>query len=99
MDKGHTPGAETAPQDTADLRISDDPGRYLCDFIYFSSLAHLHRRRERRRAVFLHVPSSCSDEALQRGTDLTLQLIRAICESEQSRPREEPPLPPPDELR
>ena len=76
-------------QDTSDLRISNDPGHYLCDFIYYSSLAHLYRRHEHRRVVFLHVPSSSSEETLQRGIDLTLQLIRSICESELSRPRKE----------
>lgn len=31
--------------------VSDDPGRYLCDFIYYTSLTI-----DRRRAAFVHVP-------------------------------------------
>jgi len=49
--------ATPLPQDNSDLRISKDAGRYLCDFIYFSSLAYLWQARQFRRVVFLHVPS------------------------------------------
>ncbi|KAG7105474.1 Pyroglutamyl-peptidase 1 like protein [Verticillium longisporum] len=68
--------------DDADLRISEDAGRYLCDFIYMSSLAHLYRRGERRRVVFLHVPCDASEEAVGRGTELATGLVRALVESE-----------------
>ena len=34
-----------------DAAVSDDPGQYLCDFIYFTSLA-----QDPGRAVFVHVP-------------------------------------------
>ncbi|KAH9437843.1 hypothetical protein MCOR02_001489 [Pyricularia oryzae] len=68
----------------ADVRISEDAGRYLCDFIYYSSLAHLHRKGDHRRVVFLHVPVDVTDEALRKGVDLTLQLIRSALESERS---------------
>ncbi|EJT73285.1 hypothetical protein GGTG_10130 [Gaeumannomyces tritici R3-111a-1] len=66
----------------SDLRVSGDAGRYLCDFIYYSSLAHLYRAGEYRRVVFLHVPADLSEEALARGLDLTIQLIRSLVESE-----------------
>lgn len=32
--------------------------------------------------TFLHVPSDASEESVARGTELTLQLIRSIAESE-----------------
>lgn len=32
-----------------DVRVSEDAGRYLCDFIYYSSLAHLEKNKERKR--------------------------------------------------
>lgn len=67
------------------LTISDDPGRYLCDFIYYSSLAHLTRKQERKRVVFLHVPADASEPAIATGRELVLQLIRALVESELGR--------------
>ncbi|KAJ0149659.1 hypothetical protein CTA2_537, partial [Colletotrichum tanaceti] len=66
----------------SDLRISEDAGHYLCDFIYFSSLSHLWKAQKHRRVTFLHVPSDASEESVARGTELTLQLIRSIAESE-----------------
>lgn len=75
-----------SPADS-DLRISEDAGRYLCDFIYFSSLAYLYKRGEKQRAIFLHVPSNASDAAVAKGRELTIQLIRSLVESEIARQR------------
>lgn len=75
-----------------DLRISVDAGRYLCDFIYFSSLAHLYRRGQetkgeddryaRRRVAFLHVPAAATPERVTAGQALVVELIRSLVESE-----------------
>ncbi|POR39652.1 Pyroglutamyl-peptidase 1 [Tolypocladium paradoxum] len=65
-----------------DLRISEDAGRYLCDFIYYSSLSTLLKERRPRRVVFLHVPCDASDRCVAQGRELALNLIRAIAESE-----------------
>ncbi|OAA64813.1 Peptidase C15, pyroglutamyl peptidase I-like protein [Cordyceps fumosorosea ARSEF 2679] len=65
-----------------DLRISDDPGRYLCDFIYYSSLATLRRQERPGKVCFFHVPADASDLAVERGRDLALNLIRSIAETE-----------------
>jgi pyrrolidone-carboxylate peptidase len=70
-----------------DLRISEDAGHYLCDFIYFSSLAHLYKAGERRRVVFLHVPSDASEHSIATGTEVMLQLVRSVVESEMARRR------------
>jgi pyrrolidone-carboxylate peptidase len=72
-----------------DLRISEDPGRYLCDFIYYSSLAHLYKADRRRNVVFLHVPSDASDAYVTQGRELALNLIRALVESETAAQREQ----------
>lgn len=61
-----------------DVRISEDAGRYLCDFIYFSSLAELEKKREDRRVLFLHVPVEADEESVRRGVDITVELIRAV---------------------
>ncbi|KAG8666057.1 hypothetical protein FPOAC2_11149 [Fusarium poae] len=65
-----------------DLRISEDAGHYLCDFIYYSSLSELWKHQRPRKTVFLHVPADASPSSVERGRDLTLNLIRSIVESE-----------------
>ncbi|KAK4157804.1 Pyroglutamyl-peptidase 1 [Chaetomidium leptoderma] len=65
-----------------DLRISEDAGHYMCDFIYFSSLAHLYKAGEERKVLFLHVPSDASERSIEVGRELVLQLVRAMVESE-----------------
>ncbi|KAI1369509.1 hypothetical protein F5Y08DRAFT_292185 [Xylaria arbuscula] len=71
-----------------DLRISEDAGHYLCDFIYFSSLAHLWKKQRARKVVFLHVPLHSDPESLQRGVELVLTLIRSLAESEWEKEKE-----------
>lgn len=66
----------------ADLRISEDAGHYLCDFIYYSSLSELWKLQRPRKALFLHVPADATPESVEKGKDLTLNLIRSIVESE-----------------
>lgn len=66
----------------SDLRISEDAGRYLCDFIYFSSLAHLCKLGEKRKVLFLHVPSDAGEKDIATGRELLLQLVRSVVESE-----------------
>jgi pyrrolidone-carboxylate peptidase len=61
-----------------DVRISEDAGRYLCDFIYFSSLAELERKGEDRRVLFLHVPVEADESSVRRGVEITVELIRAV---------------------
>lgn len=65
-----------------DLRISDNAGRFLCDWIYWCSLAHLVKAHRPRKVCFFHVPASSSESALAQGRELALNLIRAIAESE-----------------
>ncbi|KAK3900960.1 Pyroglutamyl-peptidase 1, partial [Staphylotrichum tortipilum] len=65
-----------------DLRISEDAGHYMCDFIYFSSLAYLYKAGEKRRVLFLHVPSDASEHSIATGRELVLQLVRSVVESE-----------------
>jgi len=66
---------------TTDVRISEDAGRYLCDFIYYSSLAHLTKKGEKRRVVFLHVPVDSDEAAIQTGIEVTIELIRGLVQS------------------
>ncbi|KAH7328787.1 putative pyroglutamyl peptidase type I [Stachybotrys elegans] len=74
-----------------DLRISDNAGRYLCEFIYYSSLSYLYKHQKERNVVFLHVPSDASDIAVNRGRELVLTLIRSLVESNEARSTREGP--------
>lgn len=64
-----------------DVRVSEDAGRYLCDFIYYSSLAELTKKGEEKRALFFHVPVDVSEKAVRTGVEATLELIRAVVQS------------------
>ena len=57
----------------------------MCDYIYFSSLAHLEKRGEEKRVLFLHVPSDASERSIEIGRELVLQLVRSVVESEMVR--------------
>lgn len=63
-----------------DLRPSDDPGRYLCDFIYYTSMVEYWRRDHegRRPVMFLHVPAGNTEEDLERGRKVVMGLIEAL---------------------
>ncbi|KAI0398448.1 putative pyroglutamyl peptidase type I [Xylariaceae sp. FL0594] len=83
----HRRWVERSPS-ALDLRVSEDAGRYLCDFIYFSSLAHLYKQGRERKVVFFHVPAFPDEASVQLGVELALNLIRSIAESELERMRE-----------
>ena len=70
--------ADASPPQTADLRLSHDAGRYLCEYIYYASLAHLWRRGEERRVLFLHVPAAAGAEAVRRGVEVVEGLVAAV---------------------
>ncbi|KAK8089106.1 hypothetical protein PG997_004067 [Apiospora hydei] len=81
VDDIHKRWVEHCPKGLA-LRISEDPGRYLCDFIYYSSMAHLTKQNRPRKVLFLHVPCEQSLELIKSGGEIATQLIRSIVESE-----------------
>lgn len=37
--------------------MSQDPGRYLCNYIYFKSLHELASKNPRINSLFIHVPA------------------------------------------
>lgn len=71
------------PPQSEDLRSSTDPGYYLCDYIYYTSLfEYWHRDPNGPRPVmFLHVPGGFEEEDIERGREATLGLISALVES------------------
>lgn len=68
---------EHAPPDL-DMRISHDPGHYLCDFIYYSSLSLAVQQDRDRNVLFLHVPGAAENADIERGKDITIALIKAM---------------------
>ncbi|KAI3331919.1 putative pyroglutamyl peptidase type I [Xylariaceae sp. AK1471] len=81
MNDVHRRWVERSPSNL-NLRVSEDAGRYLCDFIYFSSLAHLWKQQRPKKVVFFHVPLHSDEQSLKRGVELVLTLVRSIVESE-----------------
>lgn len=70
-----------------DVRISEDAGRYLCEFLYWCSLAHREIQRnhgeevdKRGKVLFLHVPGEADGVAINRGVKIVVGLCKAIVE-------------------
>ncbi|KAG8853286.1 hypothetical protein FRB96_008371 [Tulasnella sp. 330] len=68
---------------TMEIRPSDDPGNYLCGFIYYSSLAYCFMKGEEaeRPIMFMHVPDLQTESQIKSGVDVAIALIRALVES------------------
>lgn len=80
---------EGEPGASADIRPSEDAGRYLCDYIYFNSLAYFGRKSGdmeggkdcSRPVLFFHVPAESDEASLQSGRAVCLGLIRAMADN------------------
>ncbi|KAL4736132.1 hypothetical protein BDV11DRAFT_194649 [Aspergillus similis] len=66
-----------APAGT-DIRISEDAGRYLCEFIFYTSLSLALQEGRDRNVAFFHVPSSCRDADVATGKGVAIALIKAL---------------------
>ncbi|KAK3691234.1 hypothetical protein LTR37_018766 [Vermiconidia calcicola] len=65
----------------ADCRASEDAGHYLCDYIYFNSLACSDGGKFSDRPVmFLHVPAETDQDTLEKGQQITVALIKAMAD-------------------
>ncbi|CZT14586.1 uncharacterized protein RCC_00561 [Ramularia collo-cygni] len=77
---------EGSPGHKADVRQSEDAGRYLCDYIYFNSLAYFGRKCgdveggacTARPVLFLHVPAESDATTLANGRAVAMALIQAM---------------------
>ncbi|EAS35791.1 pyroglutamyl peptidase type I [Coccidioides immitis RS] len=61
-----------------DIRLSEDAGRYLCEFIYYTSLAHAYKDGRSGNVVFLHVPGWTDQGSIEKGKAVVIGLIRAL---------------------
>lgn len=62
----------------ADLRLSSDAGHYLCDFIFYTSLARALEERRDRSSVFFHVPVGTDPHCIDHGTKIAVALIKSM---------------------
>lgn len=75
---------------TVDVRPSDDPGTYLCAFVYYLSMAWFYRRGEERPVAFCHVPNLLSEEEIKTGIEVVVGLIYALVTSREKVGLKEP---------
>ena len=88
-----TPEVSSEQLDGVILRPSHDAGHFLCDFIYYSSLAeHWRHKKDRvgqdgvddideRPVIFMHVPKWAGTRDLQKGKLVTIGLLKALAQS------------------
>ena len=65
------------------VQVSTDPGRYLCDFIYFCSLAEAQRRpgdetSRCAQVLFMHVPPPGEPHSLHQMTESIKKVVSWI---------------------
>ncbi|RFU25761.1 hypothetical protein B7463_g10573, partial [Scytalidium lignicola] len=67
---------------TEDLRLSDNAGRYLCEFIYYTSMVEYWRKSPGGDCpvVFLHVPGQADEAHVETGKQVVLSLISSLAE-------------------
>jgi pyroglutamyl-peptidase len=83
---------EVSPQlGAVRIRKSNDPGYFICDFLYYSVLAEHWRRKNGLQGgpnppdlmpvMFLNVPAENTVEQLRRARHVTICLMQALAES------------------
>lgn len=61
--------------------ISNDAGLFLCEFIYYSSMAELYKQGRDVPVLFWHLPPDADGKDTERGISVATALIRSIVES------------------
>ena len=65
----------------ADVRLSNDPGHYLCGFIYYQGLVERWRKHMDLNVLFLHTKGETDADNVAEGREVALAVIRAAIES------------------
>jgi pyroglutamyl-peptidase len=68
-------------QYSADLRLEDDAGHYLCGFIYYAGLVERWRKHEDQNVLFVHTKGETDDDTVAEGREVALAVIRAAVET------------------
>lgn len=61
------------------VKASEDPGRYLCNYVYYRSLAYQIACGKKKRAIFIHVPPIVNME-LEKQVVFVERCIEIICQ-------------------
>ncbi|KAJ6536699.1 hypothetical protein DFH09DRAFT_931143 [Mycena vulgaris] len=69
----------TSGPDPLALETSDDPGRYLCDFIYYCSLAESQREDRGTPVLFIHCPPIGQILSTAQVADGVRRIISSVC--------------------
>lgn len=77
-----TEAAEALKKEIPDskTRVSTNAGHNLCEFMFYSSLAELYKRNEKKRVVFVHIPSGDTKEQMDEGVKVLTSYIRNLVE-------------------
>ncbi|KAI9675783.1 MAG: hypothetical protein M1829_003208 [Trizodia sp. TS-e1964] len=65
------------------LALSDDAGRYLCEFLLYADLSFwwASRATEAPTVLFLHIPGDAEQSDLERDARVVVALLRSVVES------------------
>ncbi|KAF3484412.1 uncharacterized protein GIQ15_03736 [Arthroderma uncinatum] len=63
-----------------DVRLSHDAGRYLCEYIFYTSLSMAWEEQRPRGVAFLHVPGWTDKASVEMGADVLVGLVKAMVE-------------------
>lgn len=80
--------ANNSSRDEWDIDASDDPGLYLCEFIYYLSLATARRLGKEGRdlkGIFVHVPPFLDSMSLRKEQETVTQVIREMVMEDERR--------------
>lgn len=69
--------------ETQDVRWSDDVGYYLCGFIYYTGMVEMGKngKNKKRDVAFMHVPMLDTEELLNVGVDVTVELLQSLVQT------------------
>jgi pyrrolidone-carboxylate peptidase len=67
-------------QQPVDIVTSDNPGMYLCGYIFRASLLEAEKRGDewRKRVAFLHVPPEGKKYGVQTGREVVLKVVEGM---------------------
>ncbi len=62
--------------------MSDDAGRYLCEFTHYTSMVEYWKKNPEGECpvVFLHVPGKADEAHIETGRQIVLGLIESLAE-------------------
>ncbi|KAJ7462016.1 hypothetical protein FB451DRAFT_1267503 [Mycena latifolia] len=69
----------TSGPDPLSLQTSDDPGRFLCDFIYYCSLAESQREGRNTPVLFIHCPPIGQKLSTPEVAEGVCRIISNVC--------------------